>query len=729
MARERTLPARDPEREPTFNTCSNTSFQAVLGHRLSRRECLERGFFAAAFAALPGALGGCSDDDLPTEVQQALRPQSPPALGFTPVSKGLDDFIRIPEGYAAVVLTALGDPIDATTPDFHNDGTDEGYAHRIGDHGDALLYFPYPRGTNSSVEGLLVQNHEALTDVYLHANGPTHSPFTDRAATGARPLAEVLKEQEAHGVSLVKITRDAEGRWTVDRGFAGNTRWHLNSELVVSGPAAGSAQLSTKLSPAGVRTFGTLNNCGNGYTPWGTYLSGEENWATYFRRGDDAALDPVRDARLARYGISANNVDAAAEVAPSNYRGWDRAEGGGDLQARFDCTATAATPSDDHRNEPNHFGYVIELDPYDPARIGQKRTALGRMAHEGAWFGPVVEGEPLVLYMGDDSRNEYIYKYVSAAPWSAVDASLGLSAGDKYLDTGALYVARFDADGSGQWLLLSKENPALASFDDLADIVINLRQAADAAGATKMDRPEWGGVNPVNGELYVTLTNNSTRGTTGPAVDAANPRSYEDLRGEASQTGNPNGHILRLREAGGVGSATSFAWDVYLFGAPADADPASVNLSALSPENDFSSPDGLWFDARGVLWIQTDDGAYSDATNCMMLAAIPGRVGDGAAVDVGGQRTFVGKPASVDTLKRFLVGVRGSEITGVDLTPDNKTLFVGIQHPGEAGNLDTFQSNWPAASGADASQVGAPDNRPRTATIAIRRLDGGDIGA
>lgn len=331
MPREWTQPARAPEREPTFNTSSNACFQTVLGRRMSRRECLERGFFAAAFAALPGALGGCSDDDVPLQSQQALRPVTPPTLGFAPVAKGLDDFIRVPEGYTAVVLTALGDPIDPSTAEFANTGTDADYARRIGDHGDALLYFPYPKGSNSSLEGLLVQNHEALTDIYLHANGPTNSPFTDKSATLPRPLAEVLKEQEAHGVSLVKITKDADGRWTVDRSFVGNTRWHVNTEFVVSGPAAGSSQLVTKLSPAGNRAFGTLNNCGNGYTPWGTYLSGEENWGLYFRRGDDAALDDVRDAKLSRYGIPANNVDAAAGVAPSNYRGWDRAEAATDL--------------------------------------------------------------------------------------------------------------------------------------------------------------------------------------------------------------------------------------------------------------------------------------------------------------------------------------------------------------------------------------------------------------
>jgi uncharacterized protein len=734
MARHRLSTTPALERESMHNPCSNVSFQTLLERRISRRDCLERGFFAAAFAALPGALGGCSDDDLgaleqDTAALNPALPPGPPALGFTPVPKGLDDFIRVPDGYRAVVLTALGDPIDASTSDYRNDGSDGDFSRRIGDHGDALMFFPLPKASGSSSQGLLVQNHEALTDIYLHANGPTNSPFTDKTASAARPLGEVVKEQEAHGISLVRVSQDTDGRWQVDRQFAGNTRWHVNTEFTVAGPAAGASQMITKLSPAGERAFGTLNNCGNGYTPWGTYLSGEENWAGYFRRGDDAALDAVRDARLARVGIAANNVDAVAETAPSNYRGWDRADGGDDLQTRFDCTARGASAADDFRNEPNHFGYVVELDPYEPTQVGRKRTALGRAAHEGAWFGPVVEGQPLVVYMGDDSRNEYLYKYVSNALWSADDATLGLAGGDKYLDDGTLYVARFSDDGRGEWLRLSEDNPALASFADRADIVINTRQAADAAGATPMDRPEWGGVNPLNGEFYLALTNNSTRGTTGPAVDAPNPRSYEEQRGETLQTGNPNGHILRLREDNANNAATTFSWDVYLFGAQADADPATVNLSGLSADNDFSSPDGLWFDTRGVLWIQTDDGAFTDVSNCMMLAAIPGAVGDGAEMSVGGQRTHVGKAATTDTVKRFLVGVPGSEITGVDLTPDHKTLFVGIQHPGEAGSLTEFQSNWPAASGADATQPGYATNRPRTATIAITRIDGGDIGA
>lgn len=725
------------------NQADEDTFWSILQRRSSRRGLLRNGAIATAATALP--LGACFGDDAklpgfehfgsgatpagPSGPRDAVARHSPIALTFAPVAKGLQDYVLVPEGYTALVLTAVGDPIDASTSAYANDGTDGDFAHRVGDHGDALAYFPLPKGSRNATNGLLVQNHEALTDIYLHANGPTNNPYVDKSASLSRPLAEVIKEQEAHGISMLRIAKGKRtGKWAVDRTFKGNARWHVNTKMMLSGPAVGSTQMITKLSPAGDQCFGTLNNCGHGLTPWGTYLSGEENWAFYFTRGDDAAADEERDKRLARQGITANNVDPVMKVAPWNYRGWDRAEAGGDLQKRFDCTLRGATSAEDFRNEPNHFGYIVELDPYDPSQQVKKRTALGRMAHEGAWFAPVAAGKPLVVYMGDDSRNEHLYKFVSTASWNPADAKLGMAAGDKYLDRGELYAAKFDEDGTGEWLLLSKDNPALSSFADLADIVINCRAAADAAMATKMDRPEWGAVNPKNGEFYVTLTNNSTRGTTGPSVDAANPRSYEELKGQTSQKGNVNGHILRLREAESDAAATTFSWDVYLFGAQSDADAATINLSALTAENDFSSPDGLWFDARGLLWIQTDDGAYTDVTNCMMLAALPGQVGDGGETMVGSQRTHLGRRASVDRLKRFLVGVPGCEITGVDMTPDFKTMFVNVQHPGESGTLAEFQSTWPSMTSDDATVAGEPTTRPRTATIAITRVDGGTIG-
>lgn len=719
------------------------TFWSVFERRLSRRGLLHGG--AVAVAALPLGVTGCTGSELLDEHDLIAdrpkangdkdapkgghtRPRAPTRLGFAAVAKGLQDHVRVPPGYRAQVLTALGDPIDPHTKAYANDGTQGEFARRIGDHGDALSYFAYPKGSRSSTFGLLVQNHEALTDIYLHEKGPTNSPMLDKTATAARPLAEVIKEQEAHGISVLKIAKSHAGKWSVQRGFSGNARWHVNTPIALAGPACGGKQLITKLSPSADVSYGTLNNCGNGVTPWATYLSGEENFATYFARGDDAAADAARDQRLARYGIPAKNVDPAAKVAPGNYRAWDRAEGGGDLQKRFDCSATGTEARQDFRNEPNHFGYVVELDPYRPHLTAKKRTALGRMAHEGAWFGPVVPGKPVVVYMGDDARNEYVYKFVSDARWDPRDAARGLEAGDTYLDAGKLYAAHFADDGTGTWLLLSKENPALSHFEDLADIVVNVRAAADAVKATKMDRPEWGGVNPKTGEFYVTLTNNSTRGTTGPAVDAANPRSYEDLKGTTAQTGNVNGHIVRLREAGDDVTATAFRWDVYLFGAQADADPARVNLSGLTDDNDFSSPDGIWFDPRGVLWIQTDDGAYTDATNCMLLAALPGEVGDGGEALAGNQKTFLGKRPTSDTLKRFLVGVPGCEITGIDMTPDHTAMFVNVQHPGETGTLTTFQSNWPSRESDDACRVGEAGSRPRTATIVITREDGREIG-
>jgi hypothetical protein len=393
------------------------------------------------------------------------------------------------------------------------------------------------------------------------------------------------------------------------------------------------------------------------------------------------------------------------------------------------------------------MGWAVEIDPYDPVAAPRKRTALGRFAKEGAWAAQAVPGEPIVFYMGDDSRNEYIYKFVSHARWSPADADNGLAAGNKYLDRGTLYVARFDANGAGQWLKLDIGVPAIANyatypFANQADVLVHARLAADAVGATKMDRPEWGGVNPVNGEVYMTLTNNSQRGTsTGQPLDPTNPRFYTDSAG----AGNVNGHIIRWREAGGDASATTFTWDIYLFGAQASVDAggnnahyqANVNLSGLTDDNDFSSPDGLWFSEHtpGLLWIETDDGAYTDTTNCMLLAALPGKVGDGGTKDVlnlavprnGGANqtvtTRIGETPGKD-LRRFLVGPKGSEITGIVETPDGRAIFVNIQHPGEdtpAGQIANpagYQSHWPANDGIA---------RPRSATIVITRNNGGVI--
>jgi secreted PhoX family phosphatase len=283
------------------------------------------------------------------------------------------------------------------------------------------------------------------------------------------------------------------------------------------------------------------------------------------------------------------------------------------------------------------------------------------------------------------------------------------------------------------------------TFADQADICVNARLAGDAVGATKMDRPEWCSVNPKNGEVYFALTNNSNRrvdptGGSQLVPDSANPRAYSDIRGgAATNSGNPNGHILRLKEGTGGASATAFTWDIYVFAAETSAATGTVNLSNLTGDQDMSSPDGLAFSpTTGICWIQTDDGAYTDVTNCMMLAAIPGQVGDGAKRTLSYARsgggtltvdTFVGATPTADNLKRFLVGPKDCEITGIADTPDGKALFVNIQHPGEGTRMadvtdpTKYTSQWPSNAGYGAGK------RPRSATIVITKNDGGVIGS
>ncbi|MBA4082325.1 MAG: phosphatase [Erythrobacter sp.] len=673
---------------------------------------------------------------------------TPAQLGFTAVPRNTNDVVTVPAGHNITVLTRLGDPILPGAGAFANNGTDTNYAARIGDHGDALYYYGLSaagmRDDNSSIRGLLVQNHENLNVQYLHPNGPTN------LTSGVRPAAEAIKEIEAHGVSVVEIQDTGNRNWVTVANSALNRRITPNTPVVFNGPVRGTAFLQTVGSPTGTTGTGTINNCANGYAEWGTNLTCEENWAGYFRRdntgagADTANRTPRELTALRRYGVNSSR---------GNYN-WASLAGTDPIYTRWDARAGTGAATTDYRNEPNTFGWVVEIDPFNPASAPRKRTALGRFAHEGAWVSNLVEGQRLAVYMGDDSRREYLYKFVSTATWTEADRNRSdrLAVGDKYLDAGTLYVARFNADGTGTWLPLVfgqvPNRPAVGSepeyvFQSQADILVNTRLAADAVGATPMDRPEWTAVNPANGEVYLTLTNNNAALRPITGTDAANPRHYvEPTSATTSTSGNPNGHIIRLREMGNSPAATTFNWDIYLFGADSvDANATNVNLSGLNADNDFSSPDGLWFArpqnpsgvGRPLLWIQTDDGAFTDRTNNQMLAALPGRVGDGGARTITNtaangttatQGTIVGTAATAANLRRFLTGPLECEITGVDTTPDGRTLFVGIQHPGEdASDPNQPSSNWPA------SQAGAaPGVRPRSGVVAITRADGGIIG-
>jgi len=657
----------------------------------------------------------------------------PAVLGFAAVAKNLDDIVTVPAGYSVTVMTRLGDPLAAGVSTYANDGSDSNFAQRIGDHGDALHFFGLgmdgARDESNSTRGLLVQNHENLNIQYLHPNGPTTT------GTGARPAAEVVKEIEAHGVSVTEYLDGGDRSWSYVQDSAFNRRITPMTPMDLHGPVSGSNLMVTAYSNAGTKARGTINNCANGHTGWGTGLTCEENWAGYFlRSGDDAQRTAKELTALGRYGVSSSS---------GNY-GWSSVESNDDMFRKWDARATAASAAADYRNEPNQYGWVVELDPYDPSAAPRKRTALGRMGHEGAWLGKLVAGQKVAVYMGDDSRGEYLYKFVSDESWDDADADATdrLAVGDKYLDAGTLYAAHFNADGSGEWLpLVYGEVPDLPdyAFADQADVLVHARLAADAAGATPMDRPEWTAVNPESGEVYLTLTNSNSSYRPLDGTDAANPRHYGAVKGSSTSYGNANGHIIRLAESGEDTAATSFEWDIFLFGADSvDADPMNVNISGLDATNDFSSPDGLWFSrsqnpagqGTPLLWIQTDDGALTDRTNNQMLAALPGSVGDGGPktiTNVGAsgtatQSTVVGAGATDAMLKRFLTGPLECELTGVDTTPDGRTIFVGIQHPGENGEPDAPSSNWPQSQGGTAS------GRPRSAVIAITKDDGGIIG-
>ena len=732
-----------------YNTSRNPSLNDIIDARLSRRGVFKASLGTAGAAVMGSlALSACGGSSDPAAVVVEPIAASKTPLGFNAVAKSKIDAVVIPTGYTATPIYALGDPLTAATPAYKNDGTDVDFANRAGDHHDGIEYFGLnaagtARDANGSDRGLLAMNHEALTDQYLHAAGTTPNP---------RPQSEADKEIPAHGVSIVEVRKNAAGKFEYLQASAFNRRVTPLTPIQINGIARGNALLKTKFSNDGTQARGTINNCGSGYTPWGTYLTGEENWAGYFTRSatDDAA----------RGGATANSVvslirNGRAQGAASRH-GWETA-GTADQYARWNISqsGTSSDGTDDYRNELNTYGYMVEIDPYDKNVAIRKRTTLGRFAHESATYGKLVEGKPLAVYMGDDSRGEYIYKFVSTATWSGADATPAnrITTGDKYLDSGKLYVAKYNADGTGQWIELNIANAQIAAatnfkFTNNADIAINTRLAADAAGATRMDRPEWCAVNPATGEIYYTLTNNSNRKVsptgTQQAVDAVNPRSYLDADTATSTSpGNINGHIVRMREANSDGTATSFTWDIYLFGAQANADAAKVNLSGLTNDQDFSSPDGLWFsDKTGFAFIQTDDGAYTDTTNCMLLIGRPGQLGDGTTPTLSYTKadgstvniqTRVGAKPTAATLRRFLVGPVDCEITGCTETPDGKTIFVNIQHPGEdiskanIGDPSKYISHWPANAGYGAG--GATTARPRSATIAVTKNDGGLIGS
>ena len=735
---------------------SSPTFQQIINQHLenpSRRTILKGSVGVAALGFL--GLAGCGGGD--GAVAGAPRSTQLNAVGFSSTSLSTADSVIVAEGYQYQVLYKLGDPIAAGVADYMNDGSDAAnnpseFQFRSGDHHDGMYFFGIGADNawdpEASDRGLLVVNHEAITPLFLHVNGPT-------SVAGVRDANEALKEMYIHGVSVVEVRRGSNGQYSVVQNSLFNRRIHTLTDMEISGPLRGNPFMVTKYSPNGTRTRGTINNCASGYTPWGTYLACEENWAGYFGNSNPGTRTSNEQASMRRYGVRA--------TVGNGREGWNTASEVGQVGepfSRWNVGIVGATAADDYRNAANTYGWNVEIDPFRPNSVPKKRTAMGRFAHEGAWVGPVEAGKPVVFYMGCDSRYEYIYKFVSTANWDPADMMGGLQAGDKYLDFGKLYVAKFDANFTGEWIDLAtvangttitavrgsgslSTAPITYTVTDSNEQFWNTRLLADIAGGTPMDRPEWGGVNPRNGEVYMTLTNNTSR----RVADPANPRVYFDNDtdgdgvGDAGSQGNVNGHVIRWREDGSDPAATSFEWDIYLFGAEDDdIDNPNVNLSGLTTENVLSSPDGLWFSEKtGVLYIQTDDGAFTDTTNCMLVAAVPGEVGDGAEVDVdntaGGAGVVRTKVGAVGTLRRLVVGPKDCEITGLTESGDGKALFINIQHPGEeTSDLANPTSSWPyplAGGGFGNPAAGVTPSgtiRPRSATIVLTRIDGGLIG-
>ncbi|MCX7898411.1 MAG: PhoX family phosphatase [Rhodocyclaceae bacterium] len=620
---------------------SNSSFAPTFAEIVDARR--------RRFLSLGGA--GLVMNFLPWSVAAAARAgrAAHPLASFASIPASFEDKVIVPAGFVIDIVHAWGDPV-SDGPAFRADAsnTAEEQAQQVGMHHDGMHFFPLD---GRSDHGLLVVNHEYTDDGLLHADGmKTWS------------AEKVAKSMAAHGVSIVEI-RLQDGRWQVVRPSRYARRITAATPIAISGPAAGAEAMRTAADASGRLVLGTLNNCAMGVTPWGTYLTCEENFNGYFK----ASRTPTPLEK--RYGVSEKTA---------GYR-WH------EFEERFDA--------EKHPHEANRFGWVVEIDPFRPESRPVKRTALGRFKHEGA-FVTLAKDRRIVVYMGDDERFEYIYKYVSKKPWRG-------GPGGDLLDEGTLYVARFHEDGSGEWLpLVYGQRPLTAEngFVDQADVLIRTRMAADAVRATRMDRPEWIAVHPQSGEVYCSLTNNARRGTPeSPGLNGANPRPE-----------NLYGHIIRWREQGGDAASLRFAWDIFILcGDPAQEAP---HRKGDIRGDLFASPDGLWFDPQGRLWIQTDVSTSA--------------LGNAEHAAFGNNQMLVADPTTKE-VRRFLVGPRGCEVTGITATPDGKTLFVNIQHPGETPSERSDPERPLAVSSWPANQFPhLPGGRPRSATLAIRRADG-----
>lgn len=626
----------------TSNTSGNRPFEEIFRASLSRRSVLQR----SALLSATGFMGAFVGESLLSKAASAMTQASSgtlvaqaagnagPVIGFSQLTiaqassgdpeKNLPE-PRISSDYQYDILIPWGTSLQPGGAEYTGNPsrrpTAAEQANQVGIGHDGMTFFP--KNETSNTEGILCLNHEYGTNNHILGKAQPES------------LEDVRLSQHGHGVTVIAIKKE-NGKW---QRVASNSsrRIHLNTPVAFSGPVANSEFLKNRANNA---PQGTLNNCADGKTPWGTYLTCEENFNGYF--GVSSAGTWSANEREKRYGFSENGFGY----------GWHK------FDPRFDLS------NPDYANEQNRFGWVVEIDPMDASKKPIKRTAMGRFKHEGVGL-TVGKGGRVVGYMGDDQRFDYCYKFVSQASWRSLQAR-GMSP----LDHGTLYAAKFNENGTGEWLALDISNPALkGKYKNQAELLVYTREAADIAGATPMDRPEWTTV-AANGHVFWALTNNSRRTEPAPG----NPLAP-----------NPDGHIIEMVDSD-EHTGTRFTWTIPFIGAETHAE---------GDERTFSSPDGLWSDPDGRLFIQTD-GRQKKGLNDQMLVANP-KTGE---------------------IRRLFTGVAGCEVTGITLTPDRQTMFINVQHP---GNGDPKLTNFPAAT--DGVTI------PRDSTIVITRKGGGIIGS
>ncbi len=628
--------------------CRGLAFRTILQKRLNRREMLEK----TAIVGAASLLSGCAPSSELAETESPgsvpIPSTSPSSLSFTELPHGIDENFSVSPGYQHQVLIRWGDPIFADAPDFDPlQQTKESQLGQFGFNNDFVGFVPLPLGSNNSDNGLLVVNHE-FSDTRMMFPG---SPRSD-----SLNLEQTDVDIAAHGLSVIEIRKVGEN-WGLVRDSSYNRRISPNTPMKMTGPAAGNGRLKTILSEDGVQTFGTYYNCAGGVTPWGTILTAEENIQGFFT-GDYRESAEVEN--YDRFRMRTGRTSWG-----KHYQRWD----------------LSVNP-----REPLHMGWIVEIDPYDPEFVPCKRTALGRCKHEGCNVF-INSDNRVVAYTGDDEAFEYIYKFISSNTYQVDNRAANM----RLLEEGTLFVARFNDDGSLNWLpLIFDQGPLTVEngFNSQGDVLLDTRKAADLMGATPMDRPEDVEVNPQTGKVYVTLTNN--RGRSREQIDNANPRAV-----------NTNGQILEFWPADGDHKADVFNWEMFILAGNPEIETQTSYHPDITNNGWLSCPDNLSFDSLGNIWIGSD-GAEAAAD-----------IADGIwAAEVEGPNRALSK--------RFIRVPTGAEFTGPFFTPDDQNLFCAVQHPAEGSSFDDPDHRWPDFD----------DNLPpRPSVVVVTKTGGGRVGS